>query len=435
MASTSETPKQYDPLEQVTPYFNRAQIYAFQQPPSPEAMRKVNRGGSHDYIPHEYIRALLDRFIGPGRWELKAVVHSVDKEIVKKGGKEQVAATAIVNVELSILAKENPEMRLTYAGVGSHTMYANIDQGFGSVIGNAIDSAESDGVKAAAKNLGKAFGFDLKGKLNRDALPPSIQAYAKILADKNRSAEATAVPPEAAEPAPVQAAQPMRQTSDKGAEPAARQERSNETRSAPRQEAEQERHDAPRSNDRRHADAEQAPRREKAEERREEVREEPRASRRDEPREERQQTRERRPEPAEQAARAPANDAAREGDARERGAPEGRSSDDDQNRQADEKPVARVWELSMDPGNNYDDWIACIQTMASRINAMTSSREIESFVKRYNKRIKDLPQIPADGENKAKDFKRHFRRIVAKKYQTLGLEVPEQYAEPAAVAA
>lgn len=89
----------------------------------------------------------------------------------------------------------------------------------------------------------------------------------------------------------------------------------------------------------------------------------------------------------------------------------------------------------MDPGNDYDDWIACLQTMAMRIDKMTNAREIESFVKRYAKRIKDLPQIPAEGDRKAKDFKGRFRRIVAKKYRALDLEVPAMYAEPAAAQA
>ncbi len=419
MASTSEANKPFDPLEQVTPFFNRAQLYAFAQPPSPEALGRVNRGGSHDYLPQEYVRALLDRFIGQGRWAIRASLVKLIDEKIQKGGKENIAVTAIVNVELDILSKTDPDKRLTYAGIGTHTMEAGADKGIAAAAGNAITSAESKGLKAAAKNLGKAFGNDLKNKLDRNSLPPSIQAYAKILADKNRAAEAASAP----SPAPEVVA-------DSGAvaETAAEPATVRETRPAPRQEPEQERRQSVRSDEDRGDDARATPREEPKAARHEEPR-------REEPREERQQTRERRPEPVAQAERAPANDAAREDGARDRGTSGAGSSAEEQSRPVDEKPVARVWELSMDPGSNYDDWIACIQTMASRINAMTNAREIESFVKRYNKRIKDLPQIPAEGENKAKDFKRHFRRIVAKKYQTLGLEVPEQYAEPAAAAA
>lgn len=430
MASTSETPKQYDPFEQVTPFFNRAQIYAFQQAPSPEAMRKVNRGGSHDYIPHEYIRALLDRFIGPGRWEMKAVVHSVDKEIVKKGGKDQVAATAIVNVELAILAKDDPETRLTYAGVGSHTMYAAVEQGFGSVIGNAIDSAESDGVKAAAKNLGKAFGFDLKGKLNRDALPPSIAAYGQMLTERFGRAA-----PQAALPAPDGEQQDETDHADDApnAAPAIQEERREAREPQGRRQEDEPRRQqrAERAEDERGTDAsvprhDATPRREEAPRERGD-RQRSESAPVDRSREDNRQDRE-------QRERQQDREASREQQRQDAPAAEQQQGAQDGG-QGDQKAAPRVWELSMDPGTNYDDWIACLQTMASRIAAMTSTREIESFVKRYAKRIKDLPQIPADEKEgrPAKDFKARFRRIVAKKYQDLGADVPEQFAEKAAV--
>jgi hypothetical protein len=362
------------------PFFTRAQLFAFSKPPAAEALKTVNRGGSHDYLPHEYIRELLNRLIGPGLWEVKAVVHSTDKEVVKKSGKDQIAATAIVNVELSVFSKQDPSLRITYSAVGSHTMYAGVEQGFGSVIGNAIDSAESDGIKAAAKNLGRAFGFDLKGKLDRKVLPPNLHEYEQILAgiyEKNPPKDLSAPAQPAADPA-IAEATPAPAPVAEVAQEAAQAEDAAE---AP---------EAVSATDTAAAApvAENKPKTEAK----------PKTA----------------PAPKQEAApeaQAPSPQAAAEAASQE------------------EAPATGQWELSMDPGSDFNNWVACLTTMKDRVEAMTSAREIESFVKRYAKRIKDLPII------EDKDFKDRWRKIVARKYFNLGLDIPDAYRAPAAATA
>lgn len=374
MAAISES--QAFAKEQVTPFFSRAQLVAFAQPPAPAALKTVNRGGSHDYLPHEYIRELLNRLIGSGLWEVKAVVHSTDKEIIKKGGKDQIAATAIVNVELSIFCRHDPSLRITYSAIGSHTMYAGVEQGFGSVIGNAIDSAESDGIKAAAKNLGRAFGFDLKNKLDRNALPPTLADYERMVAGKHAERQLALAAPSDAAPAVDQdenstAQHEMRVepvVTEEPAKPADKVAPTTKAQSEPVAEA----------SPSRAAEAKAGP--------------------------------------AKKQAAAPAEQLAEPAAAAEP-APQA------------EAPAVRQWELSMDPGLDFNDWVSCITTMKDRVEAMTSAREIESFVKRYAKRIKDLPIL------EGRDFKDRWRKIVARKYYNLGLEIPAIYAPPAEASA
>jgi outer membrane biosynthesis protein TonB len=399
MASTSESPKTFDPFEQVTPFFNRAQLFAFSQPPSAEALGRVNRGGSHDYLPQEYVRALLDRFIGPGRWAIRTSLVKTYEEKIAKSGKENLAVTAIVNAELDILSATDPDKKLTYAGIGTHTMEAGFDKGAAAVVGNAITSAESKALKAAAKNLGRAFGSDLKNQLDRSTLPPTIQQYAQQMAERFAASQP-------ALPAPV-----LRVVESEAQAPA--QERTQDE--AVRDEAPAPaRDEAPRQQRRREEPQEQP----RQEERREKVPAERQPNRDPEQRRE--------PEPQPQPAAEPeqkAADVPAQADAPQEQAGGGK--------QASDAPAPKDWELSMDPGTNFDDWIACLQTMARRINAMNSAKEIENFLKRYKNRVRDLPEIPAEGDRPAKNFKARFRRIVAKRYHDLGLEIPAEFADAA----
>ncbi len=164
-----------------TPFFTRGQLLAFRHPPSQSAIEKVLKAGSHDYIPHEYIRAVLDRYIGTGRWEFSATLHSLDKEVLTKEDRgtevQMLALTASVNVDLRIHARDGSGQTLTYSAIGSSTHQAGVEKGYGSITANAIGSAESLGLKRAASNLGKAFGFDLKSKVKKEDLPPPLDHF------------------------------------------------------------------------------------------------------------------------------------------------------------------------------------------------------------------------------------------------------------------
>lgn len=402
MASTSETPKAFDPFEQVTPFFNRAQLFAFSQPPSAEALGRVNRGGSHDYLPQEYVRALLDRFIGPGRWAIRTSLVKTYEEKIAKSGKENLAVTAIVNAELDILSATDPDKKLTYAGIGTHTMEAGFDKGAAAVVGNAITSAESKALKAAAKNLGRAFGSDLKNKLDRSTLPPTIQQYAQQMAERYAASQPALPAPTlrvVESPAQGEAQDSVR---EEGSQPAP----------ATRTAATPAHAETPHEQDRREtADAQE---RAQEQPRRQERREEPRA--------EREQRREPEPRQAAEPEQKPAPAQTAQTDAPQQA--EG-------GKQSSDAPAPKDWELSMDPGTNFDDWIACLQTMARRVSAMNSAKEIENFLKRYKNRVRDLPEIPAEGDRPAKNFKARFRRIVAKRYHDLGLEIPAEFADAA----
>jgi hypothetical protein len=400
MASTSEDPKGFDPMEQVTPFFNRAQLFAFSQAPSADALGRVNRGGSHDYLPQEYVRALLDRFIGPGRWAIRVSLVKTYEEKIQKNGKENNAVTAIVNVELDILSAIDPDKRLTYAGIGTHTMEAAADKGVAAVVGNAITSAESKGLKAAAKNLGKAFGSDLKNKLDRNTLPPSIAQYATQLSEQHARRSASRSAPQL--PAPEQGQE--------------------QSEAAPALEpvAETRRQDPPAK---------------------------PREER--QPEQEPPARQERTEEPERQTRRQPAEDERRDAEpAREpeqrREAPKQReqeaASDKPVDKPADKEPAkgsgaqagdqaakgGANWELGIMP-SDYQEWLACIRTIQARIAAMTSETEIANFVRRNKKTIAALPHLPAEGERGPKDFATRFKIIVGRKYEDLGLAIPAEY--------
>lgn len=383
MEPTSKNPEQKDYANTlVSPFFTRAQLYAFTFPPSPDAIAKVNKGGQHDYIPHEYIRALLDRYIGSGMWELGATLHSTDKEIItkfdtrKQKDIEQIAATANVNVTLTINARDGSDKKLVYSAVGSNTQYAGAEKGYGSIIANAINSAESIGLKRAATNLGRAFGFDLKSKVSREDMPASI---ASIAAQMNaREAERRSQINTAANDlngdsiaADVSAQVPTPQLDQAQAE--APLPKSVET-SAATMPADG---NPPIQETKRQAEpvAETAPK-----------------------------------AVAETNDQAPIQPQAT-------GTPT--------------TPAAPVeWELSLVP-SKFEEWLACIQTMSSRLNAMTNEREILNFVRRNDKLIKKFPILPATDGQREKNFKMRWKTILTKRYNELGINLPEDLQQAA----
>lgn len=416
MASTSDT-KPFDAMEQITPFFNRAQLYAFNQPPSQSALGRVNRGGSHDYLPQEYVRALLDRFIGQGRWAIRATLVKTIEEKIQKAGKENIAVTAIVNVELDILSALDPDKRLKYAGIGTHTMEAGADKGIAAAVGNAITSAESKGLKAAAKNLGRAFGSDLKNKLDRDTLPPSIKDYARMLTEReaSRAGAKPAAEPAASEPQPT-SQEPAQAQSVQNQQPAGEPQhrREPDDRRQPVQRNETRQNDD-RGDDRiddvaaDHARSEQAPAPEP-------VAEQPRRQ---------PQRRQQQPE---QAAAADGNGkAGREAPDQAQSGQQPDQAQQSQEGAQDGKPDPKEeWELSIMP-SSYSDWLACIRTMGARVNKMSLESEIQNFIRRNKKTINALPTIPAEGDRPERNFPMRFRKIIRERYEALGLSVPTEY--------
>lgn len=374
MANTSnETETKFDPFEQVTPFFNRAQLYAFSRPPSAAAIKKVNAGGSHDYLPHVYIRTLLDRYIGAGMWAVRSTLATTVEEIVDKGNKKNVAITAVVNVDLEILSRDNPDMRLIHSGIGTHTMEIEANKGKGKTLANAISSAESKGVKAAAQNLGKAFGFDLTNSLDRSALPPSLAEYGRMMQSAHDERAAS-------HPAPRLVHNNNESSNGVQIEPASK-----------------DREDKPMAQARK-------PKSESAAKKADE-----RAANEGKPAAEEQK---------------PANHESSGQAASDKSDPEPA-----QNEGAANSEDFVPWEMSMDPGNDFENWIRCIRTMQMRINAMTSDKEIKNFLRRHKERVSGLPQIPGTNDSPPRDFKARFRRIVAARYQQLGLDVPAEFQE------
>ena len=385
MDNTSDQQKPgFDPYEQVTPFFNRAQLKAFAQPPTRDAIKKLNSAGSHDYLPHEYIRALLDRYIGAGLWAARSALADTVEETIDKNNKTNIAITAVVNVELEILSRTDPDKRLIYAGIGTHTMEAESSKGKGKTLANAISSAESKGIKSAAQNLGRAFGFDLANKLNRDSLPPTLAEYGRQLKEDydRKMARAGAAPAQIThQPSEDVVVNPT----DAPQEPMAQAKR---PESAAKQ---QERQAAQPQRDDRPVDA---------------------------PAAENVASQEKPSAPAEPAAQQDSN-AEKQATA---------SAEPAQGASGNATQDFVPWELGMNPGDSYENWVRCIRTMHARIATMTSAREIENFLRRHKKLIDDFPIFT----DPTRDFKARFRRIVAQRYTELNLEIPEQYRDAAA---
>jgi len=436
-------------------FFSREQLYAFSQAPSEAAVNQVKKQGSdQDYLPGEYIRLLLNRYIGAGMYDLEvSLVGQPHIEIVKKdkwenrqkvGTIDNVAVTANVSVVIVLYAADGSGRTRRYGAVGSHTMYGAAESGAGAIIGNAIKSAETAGLKRAVQPLGRAFGLDLKNKIKDNVMPPGIAYFRRLLDERDaaRSGQAALAAPEqpAIEMKPSQLGQEQTEQVERTerTDAADRTERQPEARQQPQRQEPQERREAPAAQNR----AEQ-PREDQRRGEAEGARPQ-RQQRQDAPAHEPEVSGDRPQNRAEAGARRtearqdkPAGDDGRQDEVRQQrddaagtDAPKSDAPKADAPK-ADEQPRKEVdWELSMTP-SNYHDWVSCIKTMTRRVNAMTSDRELENFAKRNSKLISALPSYPAEGDQQAKDFGMRWKTVMGRRYGDLGLPVPEKYAPPA----
>jgi hypothetical protein len=426
-------------------FFTREQLYAFSQPPSELAVSQVKKQGSdQDYLSGEYIRLVLNRYIGPGMYDLKvALVGEPMREIIKKdkwenrqkvGTIDNVAVTANVSVEIVIYAPDGSGRTRHYSAVGSHTMYGAAESGAGAIVGNAIKSAETSGLKRAVQPLGRAFGLDLKNKVKDNALPPGIGHFRRLLEERDeKNRQAAEMQPAIAHETPAIEMRP----SQSGREQSERTETTERSEAQPVKTQGQNR-----------AEAQPQP---QAEEPREPAQTQggPARTRSDEGRDVRPQaepqTRQRQESPAhepEVSGGRAQNRAEQAPAARERTA-EPRSKSDDgaqdagpvggagaADKAAEEPRKEQDWELSITP-SNYNDWVSCMKTMTRRVNAMTNEKELLNFAKRNSKIIDALPSYPAEGDQNAKDFGLRWKIVMARRFEGLGLPVPEKYAPPA----
>lgn len=406
-------------------FFTREQLYAFSQPPSQAAISQVKKQGSdQDYLSGEYIRLVLNRYIGPGMYDLEvSLVGEPMKEIVKKdkwenrqkvGTIDNVAVTANVSVVIVIYAPDGSGRTRRYSAVGSHTMYGAAEAGAGAIIGNAIKSAETSGLKRAVQPLGRAFGLDLKNKVSDRALPPGIGHFRRLLEERDAAQREAA----SGQPALTHSDQPAieMKPAQNGREQTESTERTERVEAPAPTRAQEPRNraaaeqDAPRAENRA-----ERPRQEQA----------PAPQPRDEERQVRQQ---RQDAPAHEPEVSGGRSQNRAENAASQPTPAPTQTADAAQGEEPRRDVE--WELSMTP-SNYADWVVCIKTLTKRINAMTSEKELDNFAKRNSKLIAALPSYPAEGDQRAKDFAQRWRTVMERRYRELGLKVPEKYAPPA----
>jgi hypothetical protein len=379
-------------------FFTPYQLIAFAKAPDESVVAEVaiGGGGKADYL-----------YIGPGLWELSFQHLETRVENTFKGSgtakKPWLGISATVKTTLVIFARDGSDRRLRYEAITAGKDMSDPERGSADGIDKAIKSAETDGIKRAAQNLGRAFGLDLKGKVARNAMPPSLREIeAMILSKQSENSQDSLPAPEAEASSPVMIA----------AAPAA------EKAPAEREPVEQ------RSEDRRVETPRQDPTPEK-------VRAVEAPAKAAEPKPVAAKAAEKPVEQPKQVATAKQADVAvdapeAEHDARAKSEAESTEQVQDP---APEQPKAAVeWELMMPP-KNFQDWLLCLQTMAGRVEAMISVRELEAFLTRHKKRIKDLPVLPAEEGRSEKNFKARWSKIVAAKYVSLGAEMPAEYAD------
>lgn len=407
---SSETP--YSDIL-TNPFFTKAQVHAFGVPPEDSVIAEINKGGSsQDYLPIEYIRTLLDLYVGHGMYSIETELKHTEREVIKKWqGRgenrqevENIAATAIVSVAITIQARDGSGRTLRHAAIGANTQYAGVDKGWGSIIANALYSAESAGIKKAAEKLGRAFGFDLKQKVEKENLPNSLNQirnamnhHHKMMVDRKAleiAGKATEAQPQL--PAPQNSTegetavisltaenQPAQQTAEALAPNAEPKPEAKALEPAPAREA---------------PATEQQP---TAQEAAEPIHNETSIHRGSE-----------KPKVVQQhvgAQPVASNDA-------------GTPSD----QQSQTSEAVANWNLSVRPAN-YEQWVEAARTMMNRIQAMTSEREILNFIKRNAGLIENLPSLPAADGRPPRDFKRYWKHIVASKLRSFGADVPEDY--------
>lgn len=392
----------------VTPFFTRAQIAVFDIPPPRNVIKEVKKGGKkQQYLPHLYIRALLNRYIGPSRYDITAELHSLEREIVQKFDPttkeeyESVAVTAISDVCLTIYAADGSGKSLKFSATGSNTQYAKAKLGYGTIAANAISSAESAGLKTAAKNLGKAFGFDLGATLDPAKMPMNVSEMAKMINARHAERQNLLQVEGNVQDAPAGGNAQSQNPESGHAPPIASAQDNGHNQLATQTHPAQSRQTSPSP-----ANSPASP--------------QPEAANQNENSRDAQRS-----GPGQQAT-----------DNRPASAANHNSPQDGTNGPAasHDNGSPSNWELSVIP-SSYQEWITCIRTMAQRVNAMTNEREIENFVRRHQKLIKPLPCYPAADGKEEKDFRKRWNTILFKRYEELGLTPPEDIQKALAKAA
>lgn len=384
----------------VNRFFTVAQILAFNQPPMPEALKKVSVGGGSEaeYLEGEYIRLALNMLVGQGMWELKTKVVHQDVRTIKKtifenrrpkGTEDWLGVSAVIHTQLIISARDGSDAKLVYEANAVGDGMSHPDKGISSALDLAIKSAETDTLKRCSQNLGRAFGLDLKNKVTKKMLPLTVKHFEERLAARHAAmvgandqgvqtiehAPAAALedhskaqsdaPAPAATPAPSADRVPVAEEQPKLGEPAREQAKSTPSRSE----------DAarPKTTPERNQRAPSA-------------RPEPEAAARNESRSDQSVNRdnENKAEPASQP-------------------------------QSGNDPVNyEPWELSLIP-SEFTEWDRCIRTMASRVAKMTLENELENFIRRHENIIKKFPIIAATDDVQEKNFPRRWEYIVERR--------------------
>lgn len=384
-------------------FFSPAQIMAFSRPPSKEALGEVSVGGKQKekYVLGDYITLLLNMYVGQGLWDKQVEFLGSHDEILTKQRKkkvnghetgeweqyEQLVVSATVKVSLIIYNARDPEgPTRRYEAVCVGTNFTDPNGGRAAALDKAIKSAETDGLKRTSKNLGRAFGLDLKEKIKANSLPPKLSDFQakfdEMMANygKTNNGVVLALSNTPAEPRALEAPRDKPAT----AEPSPARKPDAAVEQAPASAPEQKRETKP----------EPAPVQDTA----------PAAKPEETPRT---------AEPIEvlpplaEGEKGPASES--KGEAK----PAGNAN-----------PVnLPPWDLTMIP-SNYDQWLACLWEINNRLKLMRHAQEIENFRTRYKRLIEKLPVLPPEGGKEGRNFKLKFSRMVSERYQELGLPEP-----------
>lgn len=372
-------------------FFTLAQILSFNQPPPNEALRKVAIGGGNTaaYLEGEYIRLVLNLLIGQGMWELKTKLLSHDVRDIKKdvftgsgnnrrkeGTEDWLGISACVHTALIIHARDGSDKTLVYEASTVGDGMNHPEKSISDALDKAIKSAETDGLKRCAINLGRVFGLDINNKVKKQALPLNIAHFqAKIDEAHRQRALATANDKSGSATNNVHIldhAKPIENKSG-GSDAVA-------ASSKPAVESDPVQSSVETINDTR-AEAKPANTQKEAAKRE--------------------------PDPS-----APSQKAEPQRADKKPSSPVA-----DQGQQSDKSSAGEqidLWELSLTP-SNYQEWIRCIQTMAQRVNRMTLEEELDNFIRRFDKLIKKLPIYEAKDNEPARDFKARWAFIVNKR--------------------
>lgn len=393
-----------EPTSNASPVVNRfftvPQIVAFNQPPMPEALKKVAIGGGAkaEYLEGEYIRIALNMLVGQGMWELKTHLVSQDVRPIKKdimqGGQkvrteEWIGVSAVIHTQLIISARDGSDAKLIYEATAVGNGMNHPDKGISDPLDKAIKSAETDTLKRCSINLGRVFGLDLRNKITKNMLPQTVKHFESVLAEaasrraaaNDQGAQTIEHRPltiedqsqKALEPAPVSEVPATAQPSSKAEPTAMRVEGSAESAS-------------PVTSSPASVSA-------------------PAGTQAAVPIKKAVANEQERPAAARSAPNASPETAKNSATNASAATPAGAVAS-----APDEAP----WELSLIP-SNFEEWLHCIRTMAARVMSMENDREIDNFIRSYDKLIKKLPVFPKDGETPERNFVKRWDTVVNKR--------------------